>query len=190
MLLSLIEGASLREVSVLLAELLRMSPRPLTFVLEDLAGAPVTVDASDPGSRAVDSGRHEDSRLVPGGLSRLTCRTARLSVAGLVAATAELAWLEQRLPWEACLALKQGAEPAGRILARYGMHREDRRALAVWPAEDQIVVTASAVLMIGDCPAGIAYEQVTAGFCELLRARAPRGSVERRFPPDAGIARG
>lgn len=173
MLSSLIEGASLREVSVLLADLIRMTPRPLTFVLEDLAGTAVTVDADDPYSRPLDEARHEDGRLVPGGLSRVTCRTARLSVAGLVAAETELAWLEQRLPWEACLALKQGAEPAGRILARYGMHREDRRALAIWPAEDQIVVTASAVLMIGDCPAAIAYERVTAGFCELLRARVP-----------------
>jgi chorismate-pyruvate lyase len=168
LLSSLIEGTPLREVAIVLADLIRITPRPLTALLEDLTGLAVTVDADDPIQRPVDEARHEDGRLTPGGLNRVSCRRSRLAAGGAVIARTELAWLEQRLPWDACRELKEGAEPAGKILARWGVHREDRRALAVWPAEGETAIRSSAVLMIGDESVAIAYEELTAEACALL----------------------
>jgi hypothetical protein len=180
MLQSLIEGASLREVVVVLADLIRITPRPLTALLENLTGMPVAINADDPVSRPVDLTRHEDGRLVSAGLNRVAARTGRTVIGSTIAARTELAWLEQRIPWDACRELKEGAEPAGKILVRWGMHREDRRALAAWPLEGETAIRSSAVLMIGDEPVAIAYEEITAEFCSLLaspaRARlSPRG---------------
>lgn len=181
MLRSLIEDTPLREVAVLLADVIRMTPQPLTLVLEGLLddGIQLRLDADHPGSRPVDAGkgRHEDSRLIPGGLNQLICRTARLTCPGpdgdLTVARTELAWLEQRIPYDACRELRQGTEPAGKILARWGMHRDDRQSIAVWPREGDVAVRSSAALMLGATPVAIAYEHITADFCELLRARAP-----------------
>ena len=125
MLRSLIEDTPLREVAVLLADVIRMTPQPLTLVLEGLLddGTRLRLDADHPGSRPVDAGkgRHEDSRLIPGGLNQLTCRTARLTCPGpdgdLTVARTELGWLEQRIPYDACRELRQGTEPAGKYVA-------------------------------------------------------------------------
>jgi hypothetical protein len=177
-LTSLIEGASLLYVTDWLADLIRMTPQPLTRVLTEIlserTGTPVIIgiDADDPVTRPVDRDRHEDSRLASAGLDQCTARTGRLMAEGLIIARTELAWLEQRIPAGACRELKEGTEPAGVILARWGLHREDRRALAVWPAEGDTAIRSSAVLMLSDESAGIAYEELTAEFCELL-LRAP-----------------
>jgi hypothetical protein len=166
LLSSLIEGTSLLEVTIMLADLVRITPRPLTLLLEDLTGLPVTIDADNPGQRPVDLIRHEDSRLSSAGLNQVTARTSRLMTGSTVAARTELAWLEQRLPYDACRELKEGLLPAGAVLQ--GAHREDRLALALWPPEKGTAIRSSAVLMLGDCPVALAYEELTAEVCALL----------------------
>ena len=67
---SLYAGICSREVCVLLAELLKTSPRPLTPLLEDLTGEEVTVRVLASGERRLTG--QEQARLNAEGL--VTCR--------------------------------------------------------------------------------------------------------------------
>ena len=83
-----------------------------------------------------------------------------------------LVWLPARLPREACRALDEGTEPAGVILGRLGMTREDRRAMPT-SFDDEITgepraTASSAVLVVDGQPVAIAEEFVMLRFAETL----------------------
>lgn len=161
---SLTEGMSLHGATTLLAEIIRVSPRPLTHVLEELAGISLSLRVKDDGRRELTD--DERFRLTAEGMRKGRYRAGMLAGEFAVAYT-ELLWLEQRTPWTVCRALDEGVLPAGKVMT--GMHRDDRRSLAVYPSEHDIAVRSSAVLYFGDVPAGIAYEAVTVSFCEAWR---------------------
>lgn len=163
---SLTEGVSLLSATTLLAEIIRVSPRPVTYLLEDLAGITIGITIQEDGRRELTD--EETFRLSAEGMRKGRCRTGMLTSEFIVAYT-ELLWLEQRTPWYACQGLDKGEEPAGKVMARYGMHRDNRLALAVYPDEPGLAVRSSAALLFGDIPAGIAYEAVTVSYCEAWR---------------------
>ena len=144
---SLYAGICSRDVGILLAELLKGSPRPLTPLLEDLTGDQVTVQvlASATGNQVtvqvLASGeRHltgqEQARLNAEGLVICRWRNALLYAGQVVAASTTLLWLPPRLPAEVCRDLEVGGQPAGKILDKYGVRRTGRRALAAEGIEE------------------------------------------------------
>lgn len=163
---SLTEGMTLHSATTLLAEIIRVSPRPLTQLLEDLAGIEISFSCLDDGRRELTE--TEKLRLSAQGFRKGRYRLGMLTSDFLVARTG-LVWLEQRTPWSCCQKLNKGNAPAGKIMAEYGMHRDDRLSLAVYPGEGDIAVRSSAALFFGDVPAGIAYEAVTVSYCQAWR---------------------
>jgi hypothetical protein len=169
---SLYEGICSRDVATVLAAWLNATPKPLTAVLEDLAGTEVRIQVLASGERVLTEA--EQFRL---GTGLATCRWRNgLLIAGdSVAASTSLLWLPDRLPAGACRELDDGLLPAGRILHRFGMRRTDRRAMAttgidVAPGPGAAVL-ATAVLEVGGIPAGIAEERITREFTESLPGR-------------------
>lgn len=155
-----------------LAGILADSPLPLTAVLSDLAGCDLALRVLSTGWRDLTDAEAHRLGTGPG---RCRYRYGQLvTPAGAVAAAVSLAWLPRRLPWGAAAGLERAAEPAGIILARYGMTREDRRAMATWGIEDVTgqgaACRSSAVLVVSGTPAGIAEEHVTRRFAESLAA--------------------
>lgn len=175
---SLTEGAKLHDVTTLLAEIIRVSPRPLTLLLEELAGISISFRLEQDGRRELTDG--EADRLCAQGMRKGRYRTGRLESSFTVAYT-ELLWLEQRTPWSCCQKLNKGIAPAGKIMAEYGMHRDDRLSLAVYPQEHDIAVRSSAVLFFGDIPAGVACEAVTVSYCEAWsHAKLPVDYISKK----------
>ena len=83
-----------------------------------------------------------------------------------------LLWLPSRLPAGTSAELDAGTEPAGVILGRAGMRREQRRAVAVnvideITGEDASVMS-RAVLAVGGQAVAIAEENFTSTFTESL----------------------
>ena len=164
-------GIRSRDVGSVLAAVLAASSRPLTRVLEDLAGTKLTIRVLDGGERPLRG--PEAFRLGAAGIARCRWRTGLLVAAdGTVAASTTLVWLPARLPYDACTELDEGAEPAGVILGRLGMRRADRRAMATDGMEDvtgaDAAVRSTAVLEVGGQPVGYADECVTRRFAESL----------------------
>ena len=107
---SLYAGICSRNVGILLAELLKGSPRPLTPLLEDLTGDQVTVQVLASGERHLT--RQEQARLNAEGLVTCRWRNALLYAGQVVAASTTLLWLPPRLPAEVCRDLDAGGQPA------------------------------------------------------------------------------
>lgn len=164
-------GVHSRDVGNVLAAVLAASSRPLTRVLEDLAGTSLSIRVLDGGERALRD--DEAFRLSAAGIARCRWRTGLLVAdGGTVAASTVLVWLPARLPYDACEALNEGAEPAGVILGRLGMRRADRRAMATNGMEDvtgaDAAVRSTAVLEVAGQAVGYADETVTKAFAERL----------------------
>ena len=164
-----------QDVSRFLAGLLEASPLPLTRILERLAGTTLAIRVLDSGKRALDD--QEAYRLGVTGTAWCNWRRGLLVAAdGTVAASTVLVWLPARLPWDACAALDAGTEPAGVILGRLGMRREDRRAMATAGMEEvtgaDAAVRSTAVLEVAGRAAGYADECVTRAFAARLAGGA------------------
>ena len=164
-------GITSHGVSNVLAAILAASSRPATEVLERLSGQPLAIRVLASGERPLaDRERH---RLGAEGIASCCYRTGLLVTAdGTVAAGVFLLWLPCRLPFAACRELREGAQPAGRILGPLGMRREDRRALATTGIEEitgnDAAVRSSAVLVVGGQAVGMAEENVTMAFAASL----------------------
>lgn len=159
------------EVGSVLAAVLAASSRPLTRVLEDLAGTKLSIKILADGERPLREA--EAFRLGAAGIMRCRWRNGLLVAAdGIVAASTALLWLPARLPSATCRELDEGTEPAGVILGRLGMRREDRRAMATAGMEEvtgtDAAVRSTAVLMVDGHAAGYADECVTRVFAESL----------------------
>ena len=171
---SLYAGICSRDVGILLAELLKGSPRPLTPLLEDLTGDQVTVQVLASGERHLTG--QEQARLNAEGLVTCRWRNALLYAGQVVAASTTLLWLPARLPAEACRDLDAGGQPAGKILDKYGARRTGRRALAaegIEAAADQdTAVRATAELAIDDIAVAITEEHIPLEFARSVVAAA------------------
>jgi len=154
-----------------LASVLKNTSKPLTRVLEYLSGEQLGIKVLADGERPLTDA--ESYRLDAGALHRCRWRHGLLVAAdGTVAASVSLVWLPPRIPFSACRELDAGAEPAGLILGRLGMRREDRRAMATCLMEEitgqDSAVRSTATLVVDGVAVGIADETVTRAFAESL----------------------
>lgn len=159
------------EVGSVLAAILAASSRPLTRVLEDLSGTRLRIQVLADGHRALT--KAERFRLHAAGITRCRWRHGLLVTAdGSVAASTALVWLPARIPFDACTELDAAAEPAGVILGRIGMRREDRRAMATSLMEEvtgaDAAVRSTAVLVVDGQKIGYAEETITKAFAGSL----------------------
>lgn len=164
-------GIHSQDVGTVLASILAASSRPLTRILEDLSGARLRIQVLADGERTLTGA--ERFRLSADGIIRCRWRHGLLVTAdGTVAASTALVWLPVRLPYDACEELNEATQPAGVILGRLGMRREDRRAMATSMMEEvtgaEAAVISTAVLAVGGQPVGYADETVTRRFAESL----------------------
>jgi len=166
-----LEGVRAQDVGSVLAAILAASRRPATEILQSLSGAVLHIDVLSSGERPLTD--REQYRLQAGSLRLCRYRNGLLvTESGLTAASCSLVWLPARLPFDACTALDEGKEPAGVILGRLGMHREDRRAMPTG-FDDEITgepraTASSAVLVVDGQRVAIAEEFVTMAFAETL----------------------
>lgn len=166
-----LEGIRAQDVGTVLAAVLQASRRPATEILQGLSGSTLHIDVLASGERPLTD--RERYRLQAGALRLCRYRNGLLVTGtGLAAASVSLVWLPARLPCEACRALDEGKEPAGVILGRYGMTREDRRAMPTG-FDDEITgqpraTASSAVLVVDGQRVAIAEEFVTLAFAETL----------------------
>ena len=166
-----LEGVHAQDVGTVLAALLAASRRPATEILQGLSGTTLHIKVLASGERPLTD--REQYRLHAEGLRTCRYRNGLLVTQdGLTAASVSLAWLPARLPHEACRELDKGIEPAGVILGRLGMRREDRRAMPT-DRDDEVTgepraTASSAVLVVGGQRVAIAEEFVMAKFAETL----------------------
>jgi hypothetical protein len=167
----LYKGICARDVATVLAAWLNATPQPLTAIIGEHSRAPVRLQVLAHGERPLTS--REQFRLSAEGLAACRWREGLLWAGDELAASVSLLWLPARLPAAACLALDAGVEPAGRVLAPYGLKRTDRRAMAAAGTGGDAAVTASAVLTVGTVAAGIAEERITRRFAAVLAGGPP-----------------
>ena len=166
-----LEGVHAQDVGTVLAAVLAASSRPATRVLEGLSGATLHIEVLASGERPLTD--RERFRLHAEGLHQCRYRHGLLVTQdGLTAASTSLVWLPARLRHDTCRELDEGTEPAGVILGRLGMRREDRRAMAT-RFDDEVTgepraTASSAVLVVGGQPVAIAEEFVLLKFAETL----------------------
>jgi hypothetical protein len=166
-----IEGIHAQDVGTVLAAVLAASSRPATRILEKLSGATLRIKVLASGERPLTD--RERYRLHAEALRTCRYRNGLLVTQdGLTAASVSLVWLPARLPHETCRELDEGTEPAGVILGRLGMRREDRRAMPTsFPDEvtgEPRATASSAVLVVDGQPVAIAEEFVMAKFAAAL----------------------
>lgn len=166
-----LEGVRAQDVGTILAAILQASRRPATEILQGLSGTTLHIDVLASGERPLTD--REEYRLQAGALRLCRYRNGLLVTRdGLTAASVSLVWLPARLPHEACRALDEGKEPAGVILGRLGMRREDRRAMAT-AFDDEITgepraTASSAVLVVDGQRVAVAEEFTMLKFAETL----------------------
>jgi chorismate-pyruvate lyase len=166
------EHSAPETVGVILAALLQSSSRPLTRVLEDLSGYKLSIKVEASGERSLTGS--ERARLNATGDVHCCWRDGALVTDdGTVAARTRLIWVPARLPSDVCRDLDAGDEPAGRVLAPLGMHREDRRAMAAVgdqaAAARPAATRSSAVLVTQQgLRVGIAEEDIDRAFAATL----------------------
>jgi hypothetical protein len=166
-----LEGVRAQDVGTILAAVLAASSRPATRILESLSGTTLHIKVLASGERPLTD--REQYRLHAEGLLRCKYRNGLLVTdTGLVAASTSLVWLPARLRHDTCRALDEGTEPAGVILGRLGMRREDRRAMPTG-FDDEITgepraTASSAVLVVDGQRVAVAEEFVMAKFAETL----------------------
>ena len=164
-------GVHTQSVGKVLAAILEASRRPATEILQNLSGTTLHIKVLASGERPLTD--REQYRLQAGTLRRCRYRHGLLVTGtGLTAASVSLTWLPARLPFDACRALDEGNEPAGVILGRLGMRREDRRAMPT-AFDDEVTgepraTASSAVLVVDGQRVAIAEEFVTMAFAETL----------------------
>ena len=166
-----LEGIHAQDVGTVLAAILAASSRPATRILGDLSGATLHIKVLASGERLLTD--REQYRLHAGGLLQCRYRNGLLVTAdGLTAASVSLVWLPARLPFDACTALDEGTEPAGIVLGRLGMRREDRRAMPTGFDDEvtgePLATASSAVLVVDGQRVAVAEEFVTMAFAETL----------------------
>ena len=123
-------GIDGQDVAHVLATLIDRSPLPVTVLIQGLADVKLTITVAGTGSRDL-SAREAHLLDAPEG-TPCRWRTARLeTTGGELAAGVFLLWLPSRLDEGTRAALDAGTEPAGVILSRLGMRRQQRRAVAV-----------------------------------------------------------
>ena len=166
-----LDGIHAQDVGTILAAVLQTSRRPATEILQRLSGATLHIQVLASGERPLTD--REQYRLQAGALHQCRYRHGRLVTQdGLVAASTSLVWLPARLRHDTCRELDEGTEPAGIILGRLGMRREDRRAMPTG-FDDEITgepraTASSAVLVVDGQRVAIAEEFVTMAFAETL----------------------
>ena len=154
-----------------LATLIDRSPLPVTALVGGIADTEFRIRVTRTGERPLDVSEAHllDAPL----LTPCRWRTARLETTdGELAAGVFLLWLPSRLDTGTCAELDAGTEPAGVILSRLGMRREQRRAVAVSVIDDitgeDASVMSRAVLAVSGRAVAIAEENFTAAFVETL----------------------
>jgi hypothetical protein len=154
-----------------LATLIDRSPLPVTVLVQALADVDLRITVTRTGERPLNIS--EAHLLDASLLTACRWRTARLeTTGGELAAGVFLLWVPSRLDEGTCAELDAGNEPAGMILGRLGMRREQRRAVAV-SVIDEITgedasVMSRAVLAVAGQAVAIAEENFTAAFAESL----------------------
>lgn len=165
-----LEGIHAQDVGTVLAAVLAASRRPATEILQKLSGATLHIDVLASGERPL-TGR-EQYRLQAGPRPCRYRNGLLVTPDGLVAASTSLVWLPERLRRDTCRELDEGTEPAGVILGRLGMTREDRRAMPTGFGDEITgeprATASSAVLVVDGQRAAIAEEFVTMAFAETL----------------------
>jgi hypothetical protein len=164
-------GIRSHDAAHVLAVLIDRSPLPVTVLIQGLADVELRITVTRTGDRALSI---PEAHLLDAPLmTACRWRTARLETTdGELAAGVFLLWLPSRLDEGTLTALDAGTEPAGVILSRLGMRREQRRAVAVnvideTTGEDASVMS-RAVLAVGGQAVAIAEENFTAAFVEGL----------------------
>ena len=166
-----LEGIRAHDTGTVLAAVLAASPRPATRILGELSGTTLTIQVLATGERPLTD--RERYRLHAEGLHHCRYRNGLLRASRtLVAASCTLVWLPARLPHDTCRELDDALEPAGVILGRLGMRREDRRAMPA-SRDDEVTgkplaAASSAVLVVGGQRVAIAEEFVMLKFAETL----------------------
>lgn len=121
---------------------------------------PITITVICAAHRPLDEEEAGDLHAEAG--ARAYDRESEMTAGGVTVAWTRLILVRDRIPpaaWEAI----QGGQPAGAVLAPYGMRRTRRDATL---DRDTPAVAAAADLMLGDLPVGTAAEYVTPEFCE------------------------
>jgi hypothetical protein len=158
-------------VPELVAKLLVTCRTPATIVLGKIAGTTMSLAVDHTGSRGITLGEAGETSAAED--DPCWWRTGTLVTAeGVTAAGTFLLWLPGRLDSGTNAALLAGQEPAGIILHRLGMRRDQRRAIAV-NVVDEVTgqdagVTSRAVLMVDGVAVGIAEENILWPFLELI----------------------
>ena len=164
-------GTGILSTAKMLAAELETSPRPATRILQEHSGLTLRLDSEPPASRPLED--DEQARLDATGqcISRAGwLRHGR----DVIAADVTFTWLPGRMPAGACVELAHTNTPAGLILARYGMIRTDRRAMALteyMAGGTDVAVRASAVIVVRGWLAAIATEEIPRAFVELIALR-------------------
>jgi hypothetical protein len=166
-------GIRPQDAAHMLATILTLTPRPVTILLQDLAGVKLRITVTRTGEHGLTVAE-ADLLDAPEG-TPCRWRTGRLETAdGELAAGVSILWLPCRLDENTCAAMDAGAEPAGVILGRLpgGMRREQRRAVALNVIDETTGEDASlmsrAVLVAGGQAVGIAEENFMAAFVKGL----------------------
>ena len=160
-----------QDTAHVLATLIDRSPLPVTVLIQGLADVKLRITVTRTGQRGLSTSEAHLLDAPEGTPCRW--RTGRLETTdGELAAGVFLLWVPSRLDAGTCKELDAGNEPAGVILGRLGMRREQRRAVAV-AVIDEITgedasVMSRAVLAVGGLPVAIAEENFTAAFTEGL----------------------
>ncbi len=164
-------GIRSQDAPHVLATLIDRSPLPVTALVGGIADTEFRITVARTGQRPVDV---SEAHLLDAPLmTPCRWRTARLETTdGELAAGVFLLWVPSRLPAGTCKELDAGTEPAGAILSRLGMRREQRRAVAV-SVIDEITgedasVMSRAVLAVAGQAVALAEENFMAAFTERL----------------------
>jgi hypothetical protein len=155
----------------LLANVLTVSERPPTLLLEELANTEIYVEVLSRTDRGLTASEYD--RLDAGQITSGHCRAGILHTkSGIVAAETDLVILRQRLPIDTFVALADTCIPVDKLLAPLGMRRLDRRVLCRRGRQDSagkdVAVESFAMLAIGDTKVGITTERITWKFCRLV----------------------
>lgn len=153
-------GSTPADAAGLISGILAWHSGPATLVLGRLAGAPVAIEVTRAAHRELSAAEAATLKAGPG--TRVYERDGRMAAGSVLVARTRLLLIRARIPGGAWEAIQEG-QPAGEVLAPYGMRRGRRK---VSLSRSAATVDASAVLSLGDLPIGMAEERVTRSFCE------------------------
>ena len=164
-------GIRSQDAPHVLATLIDRSPLPVTALIQALGDVDLRITVARTGQRALNVSEAHilDAPL----MTACRWRTARLeTTGGELTAGVFLLWVPSRLDEGTCAELDTGTEPAGVILGRLGMRREQRRAVAVSVIDEvtgeDASVMSRAVLAVAGQAVAIAEENFLTAFVEGL----------------------